>query len=82
MDKGTRLAGAAGEPADTGAEGVVKGARVLATEEKGSWGSGAPRTGVVSAFDSSDGLIRVTWDDTGEQSSWIKPSTVVLLAGV
>ena len=45
MDKGTRLAGAAGEPADTGAEGVVKGARVLATEEQDSWGSGAPRTG-------------------------------------
>ena len=34
MDKGTRLAGAAGEPADTGAEGVVVGARVLATEEQ------------------------------------------------
>jgi hypothetical protein len=25
MDKGTRLEGAAGEPADTGAEGVVMG---------------------------------------------------------
>eukprot|EP01047_Picozoa_sp_COSAG01_P093206 COSAG01_NODE_24394_length_780_cov_1.591777_2_plen_29_part_01 len=29
MDKGTRLEGAAGQPADTGAEGVRQGARVL-----------------------------------------------------
>ena len=80
MDKGTRLAGAAGEPADTGASGVVQGARVLATAEWDSWGSEAPRTGVVSAFHPKNrDYIKVTWDDTGEQSDGIHASTVVLL---
>ena len=80
MDKGTRLAGAAGQPADTGKEGVVKGARVLTTEERSSWGSGAPRTGVVSWVHCGGEIIQVTWDDTGQESGYIQASTVVLLA--
>ena len=80
MDKGTRLAGAAGEPADTGAAGVVMRARVLATEEQDRWGSGAPRTGVVSEVYSDNVHIKVTWDDTGQQSNGIRAYNVVLLA--
>ena len=81
MDKGTRLEGAAGWPADTGAEGVVRGARVLTTEDRHAWGSGAPRTGVVSDGPDSDGDIKVTWDATGRQSGGFKASTAVLLTG-
>jgi hypothetical protein len=59
----------------------VQGARVLTTEGRHDWGSGAPRTGVVSYVDSSYGILDVTWDDTGQESREINPHHVVLLAG-
>ena len=72
------IGGCTGEPADTGAEGVVQGARVLATEAMSEWGAGAPRTGVVNQMCNNPEYVRVKWDDDGSTSD-IAKSTCMLL---